>query len=144
MWNRVKERTNTSKTAEIRHSRQLNFDKDKIKISSFAKFKENIPKKFQEFAYKTFEEELTLFRTDPLRKKLRKGACSPFKEIDTLFGFLKVQVAEKDGIEVSKRDIGVPKNSLLYRWSQLCNIRNKVYSYEHSNDKYLENVIEVL
>ena len=114
MWNRVKERTNTSKTAEIRHSRQLNFDKDKIKINSFAKFKENIPKKFQEFAYKTFEEELTLFRTDPLRKKLRKDACFPFKEIDTLFGFLKVQVAEKDGIEVSKRDIGIPKNSPLY------------------------------
>ena len=57
-----------------------------------------------------------------------------FQEVDSPVGFLKVCTVEKDGMEVSKKSIGIPKNSLIHKWSQLGKLVEVIYQYEPTNE----------
>ena len=71
-----------------------------------------------------------MYKTDDLGKTV--VFFLHFEEVSSPIGFLKLVTLEKDGIAVPKRIIGVPKNSLVHRWSQLANI-NAAYKYEPTN-----------
>ena len=51
---------------------------------------------------------------------------------------------EKNGIEISKIEIGLPKNSLIHIWSQLSCITDAIYRHDPSNSEYLDKAIEIL
>ena len=55
------------------------------------------------------------------------------KDVVPPVGCLKLDSAEKCGVEIPKKNIGLPKNRLFHRWSQLTNIIDAIQSYEISD-----------
>ena len=60
-------------------------------------------------------------------------------------GTLNLIVAvEKKGIEVPKKSMGVPRNSLVHRWSQIAIIFEKACKYNFDNKEILSNVSYIM
>ena len=63
-------------------------------------------KHFPCFYFNTHDGELTMFKTDTLGKKVI--IFIHFKEVVSPVGCLKLVSAEKCGVEIIKKDIGLP------------------------------------
>ena len=131
----TKQRQTTCTSAEKRNKLDDDKKKREDKILSFEAFRKELPKKVDnEFVFKiSNESEITIYKTDDLGKTVM--FFFHFKKVDSPIGFLKVVSVEKEGIEIQKKILGIPKNSLIHRWSQLTDIVNKTFTFEASNDK---------
>ena len=131
----TKQRQTTCTLAEKRNKLDDDKKKREDKILSFEAFRKELPKKVDnEFVFKiSNESEITIYKTDDLGKTVM--FFFHFKKVDSPIGFLKVVSVEKEGIEIQKKILGIPKNSLIHRWSQLTDIVNKTFTFEASNDK---------
>ncbi len=67
-----------------------------------------------------------------------------FKSVTSNFGFLSVERAERNGINVSKQLFPLQKNSLVSRWTQVDEILRVVTCFEPSNDDLLKQALESL
>ena len=87
---------------------------------------------FPLFRFVSDVPDLTMFRTDKMGR-----------EVDSPFGFLKFVSAEHIGMEVPKQILGLPRNSLVSKWSIMKDIVEKVSMYQPSNDDYLQKTIKI-
>ena len=76
-------------------------------------------------------KEMTMYKTDNLGKSVLYFI--QFQEVISPIGFLKVVSVEKNGIEVPKRCLGIPRNSLIHRWTQIEEMLSHLYKYDHQN-----------
>ena len=93
--------------------RKSSEEQDKVK--SFADFIVNMKKKYPKFHFIEENGSLNMFRTDELGREVINFL--QFIEVESPFGFLKLVLAEHKGIEIYKNQLGVPRNSLISKWS---------------------------
>ena len=134
-------RSTVRTSSDVRRSKQGDLEKHRDTIKNYTDFKENISKHFSEFNFEINGGDITMFKTD----KIGKGVIIfvQFKKIVSPFGDLKLVCVEKNGVEISKKDIALPQNSFCPRWSQLSSIIDAIHGHEPSNSEYLDKAIEI-
>ena len=138
-----KPRTTKLSTSEKRLEKQEKAAKENDKIRNFQDFKQDLPKTYPRFTFRNIEtNEITLFQTNRFGKRIIFFAH--FQEVRSPFGFLKIVSIEKNGIEVPKKSVGVPKNSLVHRWSQISDIFENSFKYEPTSKEILDRVTNVM
>lgn len=133
-----KPRTTKKTTADTRRkSSEVN---DKIK--TFEEFCTNIKKKYKQYSFVMREREISMFQTDLFGRKV--VFFMQFSEVTSPCGFLKLVVAESNGIEVSKQELGVARNSLIQKWTDLADVIKKLREYKLTDHDYSQKALEYL
>ena len=117
--------------------RKSSEEQDKVK--SFADFIVNMKKKYPKFHFIEENGSLSMFRTDELGHEVINFL--QFIEVESPFGFLKLVLAEH---KVYKNQLGVPRNSLISKWSLVYSIMKTLWEYQPSNNGYLQKALESL
>ena len=96
-----KKRSTASTSTDVRMSKQQDLEKQLYTIKSYTDFKENISKHFSEFNFKINGGDVTMFKTDDIGKSVISFVH--FKEVVSLFGFLKLACVEKMELKFTKK-----------------------------------------
>ena len=92
------------------------------------------------FSFSRDGQDFTMYRTNRIGQKV--VVFIHFRKVEPKFGVLKYITAEHNGMEVPKQTLGVPRNSLLQKWSMVGEIVDKVTMYKPSNEDYLQKALE--
>ena len=76
--------------------------------------------------------DLTMFHTDKIGREVL--GFIHFSEVLSPVGFIKFVTAERNGMEVPKQTLNIPRSSLVHKW----------LLYEQSNDDYLQKALKSL
>ena len=87
-------------------------------------------------------KEITMSLTDLHGKSIIQFLH--FREVDSPFGFLQLVQAEKNGVDISKRNFQLQKNNLLHKWSQIEFILSVMNTHEPSSKDVLMKIIKDL
>ena len=109
----------------------------KDKINTFEEFCMGMKKRYKNFTFVKNGDDFSMFRTDEMGRRVIFFLL--FSKISSPCGFLKLVVAESNGLEVSKQYLGVPRNSLVQKWTLLDDIVKKLRQYEPSNYDYSQS-----
>ena len=126
-------------SSEVREKLQEEYLDKLDRIDNFLSFTNEAAARYTSFSVRSKCRELTMFMLDELGRKVVQFIY--FKEIESLFGFLHLVEAEKDGFAIPKRYFSLQKNNLLHRWSQVDEILSTVENYQVSNSDHLAKVM---
>ena len=132
-------KANKEASCEVREKLQKEYLDKLDRIDNFSSFTNEAAARYTSFSVRIKYRELTVFMLDELGRKVVQFIY--FKEIESLFGFLHLVEAEKDGYAIPKRYFGLQKNNLLYIWSQVDEILSTVENYQVSNFDHLAKVM---
>ena len=137
-----KPRTTTATSPESRSVKERKPEEEKDRINDFEDFSKNIEKRYKDYNVIIDQENVYLSLTDKIGQKVLQFIH--FKKITSKFGFLFLERAERNGVQVAKRLFPLQKNSLISKWTQVAQILSVVTSYEPSNEDLLSNALESL
>ena len=83
-----------------------------------------------------------MFQTDPFERKVIFFML--FNEVTSPCGFLKLALAESNGIEVSKQELGVTWNSLIQKWTDLAAAVTKLREYKLNDHDHSQKALDYL
>ena len=83
-----------------------------------------------------------MFQTDPFGRKVI--FLMLFNEVTSPCGFLKLALAESNGIEVSKQELGVVRNSLIQKWTDLAAAVTKLREYKLNDHDHSQKALDYL
>ena len=129
-----KERCTKASSAETRRENHEATNEARDQLINFKNFLKEIKRYFPLFSFVNDGADLTLFRTDKMGREI--VVFIHFQEVVSPFGFLKLVTAERNGMEVPKQFMNIPRNSLVYKWSMVKEIVDKLFMYEPSNEDY--------
>ena len=102
-------RKTTLTSSESRKKHQAELEKENDTIKSFLAFKNDFPKKYPDLNIQHIGlTEFTAFKTDTLGKKVVFFVHFQ-QEFHSPVGFLKLVCIEKNGLEIPKKSVDVPK-----------------------------------
>ena len=137
-------RKTTLTSSESRKKHQAELEKENDTIKSFLAFKNDFPKKYPDLNIQHIGlTEFTAFKTDMLGKKVIFFVHFQ-QEFHSPVGFLKLVCIEKNGLEIPKKSVDVPKNSLVHRWSQISSIFNSAFKYQSTNKDIFQKVSSLM
>ena len=84
------------------------------------------------FNFVSDANDFSLFQTEKLGQRVILFVH--FREV--IFGFLKFITAEKNEMEVPKKILHIPKNSLINKWSVVKDVIQEVTSFEPEDTDY--------
>ena len=129
---KVKPRVTQKTSASVKSENKEKHEKEKDKIKDFKSFNYFLKRKYPTFMFNDINnKEMTMYKTDNLGKSVLYFI--QFQEVISPIGFLKVVSVEKNGIEVPKMCLGIPRNSLIHCWTQIEEMLSHLYKYEHQN-----------
>ena len=138
----TKNRSTTAGTAEARSALKEKDDNEKDRITDFDKFCSGISKRHAVYRVIRDGDDLYLSLTDLIGQKVLQFVH--FRKVVSDFGFLFLERAERNGVQLPKKLFPLQKNSLLSKWSQVSEIMKIITSYEFSNDDLLNHALESL
>ena len=87
------------------------------------------------------KDDITFSTTDKFGREVIQFIH--FRNVQSPFGFLFLENAEKYGYSIPKKKFDLQKNSLISRWSQIDDILSVTRRYEPDNEDYLERITNV-
>ncbi|KAI6656124.1 hypothetical protein LOD99_1457 [Oopsacas minuta] len=126
-------------SSEVCEKLQKEYLDELDRIDKFSSFTNEAAARYTSFSLRSKCRELTMFKLDELGRKVVQFIS--FKEIESLFVFLHLVEAEKDGYAIPKPYFSLQKNNFLHRWSQVDEILSTVENYQASNSDHLAKVI---
>ena len=129
-------------TAEARAKKVKTLQDDCDRIDTFDNFVKNIETHVQNYRFIHTSDDLTMFMTDTIGRKVIRFIH--IRKVESNFGFLRLISVEKNGFEMPRCKFNLQKDCIIHRWSDVKHIVSIINDYENSYIDHLNRAIQEL